>query len=188
MAMMAKLILILVSSLLAISCGGHRYACDDRPGGYEDVHFIGDTSVNYFILRDTSCFVHLEKIPDIIDGPNIGEFVCFSNALSSEFLLLARENGGMHNQFNYFYLTDSIPSEYRSKIAILGDSVFYTTSGMHIGSSETEFCEKHKGINFSISQSANEKTYEFQDTTNLYQCTYRFNDGKLKYVEFGYVW
>lgn len=182
MAIMAKQIQILVSSLLVMSCGGDSCACIDSS------QFIGDISVNQFVLRDTSYFVHLEKLPDIIDDPNIGEFVGFSNTSSSEFLLLVRENGGMRNQYNYFCLTDSVHSEYRLKIAILEDSVFYTTLGVHIGSSEIEFCEKYKGINFSVSQSASEKTYEFQDTINQYRSIYRFNEGKLQYVEFGYVW
>lgn len=182
MAIMVKLILILVSSLLVMSCGGNRCSY------IESEHFIGDTSVNQFVLRDTSYIAHLEKLPDIIDDPNIGEFVGFSNRSSSEFLLLVKENGGMRNQYNYFCLTDSVHSEYRPKISILEDSVFNTTLGVHIGSSEKEFCEKYKGLNFSVSQSASEKAYEFQDTINQYRSIYRFNNGILKYVEFGYVW
>ncbi len=181
MAIMVKLILISVSSLLLMSCGRGRCA------GVENT-FTGDISVNQFVLRDTSCFVHLEKIPDEIDDPNIGEFVGFSNKSSSEFLLLCCENGGFRNQYNYFYLTDSVHPEYRPKMVILEDSVFYTTSGVHIGSSETEFCEKYKGLDFSVSQNASEKTYEFQDTIDLYRSIYRFYDGILKHVEFGYVW
>lgn len=179
---MAKLILILVSSLLVMSCGGNRCI------SVQNTYFVGDTSVNQFVLRDTSSFVHLEKLPDIIDDPNFGEFIGFSNASSSEFLLLVRENGGIKNQYNYFCLTNSVLSEYSSQIVILEDSVFYTTLGVHIGSSETEFCERYKGMNFSVSQSANEKTYEFQDTTNQYRSIYIFDKGYLKHLEFGYVW
>lgn len=179
---MAKLILILVSSLLLMSCGGNRCV------PVENAYFIGDTSVNQFVLRDTSSFVHLEKLPDMIDDPNFGEFIVFSNASSSEFLLLVRENGGLHNQYNYFCLTDSVLSEYEPKTVILEDSVFYTTLGVHIGTSEIEFCKKYKGINFSVSQSVNGKKYEFRDTINQYRSIYRFIDGKLKYLEFGYVW
>ena len=182
METMEKLILILVSSFLVMSCGGNRCV------SVENAYFIGDTSVNQFILRDTSSFVHLEKLPDMIDDPNFGELIGFSNASSTEYLLLVRENGGMENQYNYFCLTDSVLSEYSPKIVILEDSVFYTTSGVHIGSSETEFCERYKGMNFSVSQSANKKTYEFQDTTNLYRSIYIFDKGYLKHLEFGFVW
>lgn len=182
MAIMEKLILILVNSLLVMSCGRDRCAC------IKSAHLTGDISVNQFVLRDTSCFVNLGKIPGIIDDPDIGEFVGFSNISSSEFLLLVKENGGWRNQYNYFCLTDSINSEYRPKIAVLEDSVFYTTIGAHIGSSEMEFREKYKVLNFSVSQNASEKTYEFQDTINQYRSIYRFNEGILKYVEFGYVW
>lgn len=182
MAIMAKQILILVSSLLVMSCGGKKCV------SIENVYFIGDTSVNQFILRDTTSIAYLKKLPDLIDDPNIGEFIGFSNASSSEFLLLVRENGGVRNQYNYFYLTDSVFSEYKPKIVVLEDSVFYTTLGARIGSSEIEFCKKYKRKNFSVSQSASQTTYEFQDTLNLYRSIYRFIDGKLKELEFGYVW
>lgn len=181
MAIMVKLILILVSSLLVISCGKDR--CIGNEGA-----FMGDVSVNQFVLRDTTCLAALEKLPDLIDDPNIGEFVGFSNTSSSEFLLLVKENGGLNNQYNYLYLTDSVHPDYRSRVVILEDSTFYTTAGVHLGSSETEFCENYKGLNFSVSQTASEKIYEFQDTINLYRSIYRFNEGILKCVEFGYVW
>lgn len=182
MAIMAKLNLILVSSLIVMSCGRNRCA------SIQNTYFIGDTSVNQFVLRDTSSFVNIEKLPDMIDDPNFGEFIGFSNASSSEFLLLVRENGGLHNQYNYFCLTDSVLPEYKPKIVILEDSIFYTTLGVHIGSSETEFSEKYKEMTFSVSKSANKKTYEFQDITNLYRSVYIFDKGYLKHIEFGYTW
>ena len=179
---MVKLIPILVSSLLIMSCGGNKGV------SIENVLITEDFSVNQFVLRDTSSFVHLEKLPDIIDDPYIGEFIGFSNSSSSEYLRLVRENGGLRNQYNYFYLTDSVASEYKQNIAVLEDSIFYTTLGVHIGSSEIEFCDKYKGMNFFVTQSACGKIYEFQDTINLYRSKYRFIDGKLKDIEFGYVW
>ncbi len=182
---MAKQILTLVSSLFLISCGG-----GGRHISLED-NYVGDFSVNEFILRDTTFIKTLSNLPDIIDDTTIlgiGEFIGFSNASSSEYLLLACENGGFMHQYNYFYLTDSIPSEYKDKIAILPDTAFCTTLGAYIGISEKEFSDKYKEIDFSISQKSSNKVYEYQDTIGLYQCIYIFNQGYLKHIEFGYVW
>lgn len=176
---MARLILILVSSLCFTSCIVNK--SDDK------AVYMTDCSINQFVLRDTSLLSSM-NIPNMIDDLAIGEFIGFSNVTSSEYLLLIRENGGCENQFNYFYLTDSIPVEYLEKLAILPDSVFLTTRGVHIGSSEKEFCNKYKGIDFSISQNGTYKTYEFQDTVNLYYSTYQFKQGYLAHIEFGYVW
>lgn len=86
--------------------------------------FTGDSSVNQFILRDTTFLGQLDRLPDKIDDEYIGEFIGFSNATSSEYLLLVCENGGLNNQYNYFYLIDTIPIEYVNKMTVLRDSVF----------------------------------------------------------------
>ena len=59
--------------------------------------FTGDSSVNQFILRDTTFLGQLDRLPDKIDDEYIGEFIGFSNATSSEYLLLVCENGGLNN-------------------------------------------------------------------------------------------
>lgn len=87
----------------------------------------------------------------MIDDPNIGEFIGFSNASSTEYVLMVREYGGFGNLFDYFYLTDSIAPEYAKQIVTLPDSAFVTTLGAHIGYSEKEFLEKYRNIVFNIS-------------------------------------
>lgn len=182
METMVKLIRILVSSLFVMSCGGNRCASD------EDAFLVRDTSINQFILRDTSFWGHLEKLPDIIDDPNIGEFIGFSNVTASEYLLLVRENGGVCNQYNYFCLTDSVLPDYKHKFVILGDSVFIATLGAYVGCSEMDFCDKYKELEFSVSQTGTERVYEHQDTISQYCSIYKFNDGYLTHMEFGYIW
>ena len=182
MATMAMRILILVSSCYLISCGGHIRTYDDK------VSFYGDSSINQFILRDTSCLASINKMPSIMNDSNIGEFIGFSNISSNEFILLIRENGGYEKQFNYFYLTDSIPHEYVKRVVTLPDSSFITTLGAYIGCTEKDFCNKYKKISFSISQHTTGNTYMFQDTKNQYRGIYKFNRGYLSHIEFGYVW
>lgn len=118
MEIMAKLIQILVSSLFVISCVENKPVLNDME------FFTGDSSVNQFILRDTTFLGQLDRLPDKIDDEYIGEFIGFSNATSSEYLLLVCENGGLNNQYNYFYLIDTIPIEYVNKMTVLRDSVF----------------------------------------------------------------
>lgn len=84
-ATMVMRILILVSSCYLISCGGHMRTYDDNFSLY------GDSSINQFVLRDTSSFASINNMPKIIDDFNIGEFIGFSNASSTEFVLLVRE-------------------------------------------------------------------------------------------------
>ena len=75
--------------------------------------------------------------------------------------------------------------------------------GMYIGKTETRAnCSKeglwHKAVCVFIinskgqvllqKRSANKKTYEFQDITNLYRSVYIFDKGYLKHIEFGYTW
>lgn len=181
MAITAKQILILASSFFLITCGEHKTISSEN-------NFGGDYSVNGFTLRETSFLDSISNLPDIIDDLSIGEFIGFSNASSSEYLLLVHENGGARNQYNYFYLTDSIQPEYIPKIAVLPDTAFVTTLGAHIGIPETEFCEKYKKIEFSLTKNASDKIYELQDTVNQYRSIYIFNKGHLKHIEFGYVW
>lgn len=182
MATMVKRILILVNSFILISC--HQMYTNG-----DNVSLYGDSSINRFVLRDTSCFKDISNMPNIIDDPYIGEFVGFSNASSTEFLLMVREYGGFENQFDYFYLTDSISPEYVEQFVSLPDSCFITTLGAHIGCSEKEFCDKYKKIQFSISQNAKGSIYEFQDTTtNMYRCIYKFHNGYLSHIEFGMIY
>ena len=182
MEIMAKLIQILVSSLFVISCVENKPVLNDME------FFTGDSSVNQFILRDTTFLGQLDRLPDKIDDEYIGEFIGFSNATSSEYLLLVCENGGLNNQYNYFYLIDTIPIEYVNKMTVLRDSVFYTTLGVHIGSPEMDFRLKYKDVDFCIIQNATDKIYEFQDTISQYRSRYRFINGHLSHIEFGYVW
>ena len=176
-------ILFFVSIICSLfSCGGQISKCEDIQPLY------GDSSINRFVLRDTSCFESINTMPKMIDDPNIGEFIGFSNASSTEYVLMVREYGGLENQFDYFYLTDSIAPEYAQRIVTLPDSTFVTTLGAHIGCSEKEFLEKYRNIVFDISQSPEGNTYEYQDTTNQYRSIYKFNHGNLSHVEFGYVW
>ena len=181
-ATMVMRILILVSSCYLISCGGHMRTYDDNFSLY------GDSSINQFVLRDTSSFASINNMPKIIDDFNIGEFIGFSNASSTEFVLLVREYGGLDKQFDYFYLTDSIPQEYVGQVVTLPDSSFHTTLGAYIGCSEKEFCDKYRKLNFSVSRHTAGNTYTFQDSINLYRSVYKFTHGYLSYVEFGYVW
>ena len=102
-------------------------------------------------MRNTSCIESTNTMPKMIDDPNIGEFIGFSNASSTEYVLMVREYGGFGNQFDYFYLTDSIAPEYAKQIVTLPDSAFVTTLGAHIGYSEKEFLEKYRNIVFNIS-------------------------------------
>ncbi len=182
MATMVMRMLILVSSYILISC---NQMCTY---GGDIVSLYGDSSINRFVLRDTLCFKGINNMPNIIDDPNIGEFVGFSNASSTEFLLLVRENGGYDKQFNYFYLTDSVSPEYVELFVNLPDSFFITTLGAHIGCSEKEFCDKYKKIKFNISQNATGSIYEFQDTINKYRSIYKFDNGYLSHIELGYMW
>ncbi len=176
-------ILFFVSIICSLfSCGRQISKCEDIQPLY------GDSSINRFVLRDTSCFESINTMPKMIDDPNIGEFIGFSNASSTEYVLMARENGGLENQFDYFYLIDNIAPEYAQRIVPLPDSTFVTTLGAHIGCSEKEFLEKYRNIVFDISQSPTGNTYEYQDTTNQYRSIYKFNHGNLSQVEFGYVW
>ena len=66
---MAKLIQILVSSLFVISC------VDNKPVLNDMEFFTGDSSVNQFILRDTTFLGQLDRLPDKIDDEYIGEFI-----------------------------------------------------------------------------------------------------------------
>ena len=76
-------------------------------------YLVPDSSVNKFILRDTSYTCTIDNFPPIIDTYNKGEGVYFSNASSTEFLFLKMENGGYRGQFDYFYITDTIPLQYK---------------------------------------------------------------------------
>ena len=181
MATMRKLFFVSIIFSL-FSCGGQISKCED----IQPLH--GDSSINRFVLRDTSCFNSINTMPKMIDDSNIGEFIGFSNASSTEYMLMVRENGGFENQFDYFYLTDSIAPEYAQWIAALPDSTFVTTLGAHIGCSEKDFLDKYKNIIFKISQAPTGNTYEYQDTTNQYRSIYKFSHGNLSHVEFGYVW
>lgn len=148
-----------------------------------------DTSINKFILRDTSCMRQIKvHQKNIIEDFYKGEGICLSNNDSTEFLYLAKENGGYKNQYCYFYLLDSIPQFYNNKIIKLSDPHFTTSQGLHIGSTMKEFAEKTKCAAFNIEHIGDKTLYFYTDSTTLYTCKYIFHKNKLHQIEFGYVW
>ena len=72
-------------------------------------YLMPDSSVNKFILRDTSYTCSIDNFPPVVDTYNNGEGAYFSNVSSTEYLFLKMENGGYRGQFDYFYITDTIP-------------------------------------------------------------------------------
>lgn len=175
-------ILILASSTYLLSCGNRNHVnCDNTS-------INRDSSINQFILRDTNCFHLINNVPNIIDDPDLGEFIGFSNESSTEFVLLVRENGGFEKQFNYFYLTDSIPEKYTNQIVSLPDKSFHTTFGAYLGITESEFRNKYNIDDFNKTPNGDGYTYQHEDTINQYRCIYTFHKESLSHIEFGYVW
>lgn len=149
-------------------------------------YLMPDSSVNKFILRDTSYTCTIDNFPPIVDTYNNGEGVYFSNASSTEFLFLKVENGGYRGQFDYFYMTDTIPLQYKDSVFVLPDTAFYTTRGAHLGLSEKVFSEKYKNVEFEITRKDSQVVYSLDTMT--YHSRYVFVHDSLRYIEFGEVY
>ena len=148
-------------------------------------YLVPDSSVNKFILRDTSYTCTIDNFPPIIDTYNKGEGAYFSNASSTEFLFLKMENGGYRGQFDYFYITDTIPLQYRDSVFVLPDTAFYTTRGAYLGLTEKTFAEKYKDVEFEIARKDSQVIYSLDTMT--YHSRYIFVHDSLCYIEFGEV-
>ena len=187
MVIMEKLILILGSSiLLFVSCCNKN--SNSNASQYNYMDYI-DSSINCFILRDTNCMKYIDiKENNVIDDFNKGEGICLSNSTNTEWLYLVKENGGYKNQYNYYYLLDTIPNVHNRSIIRLSDSIFMTSRGIHIGSSIEDFKTKYKEIQFKVKHENEKICYSYYDTINQYSCIYIFKNGRLCRIEFGYVW
>lgn len=177
-------ILTLICCIVLLgSCRRHATYSKDMPDNKVD------TSINKFILRDTSCMraIKVHK-KNIIEDFYKGEGICFSNSKYTEFLYMAKEMGGYENQYCYFYLLDSVPPAYRDKVIKLPDSNFVTSQGCHLGSTKEEFMEKTGGKKFNINHVNDNTLYSYTDSTELYSCKYLFQGNRLCQIEFGYIW
>lgn len=149
-------------------------------------YLMPDSSVNKFILRDTSFTCSIDNFPPIVDTYNNGEGVYFSNASSTEYLFLKMENGGYRGQFDYFYITDTIPLQYKDSLLVLPDTAFYTTRGARLGLSEKVFSEKYKNVEFEITRKDSQVVYSLDTMT--YHSRYVFVHDSLRYIGFGEVY
>lgn len=149
-------------------------------------YLMPDSSVNKFILRDTSFTCSIDNFPPIVDTYNNGEGVYFSNASSTEYLFLKMENGGYRGQFDYFYITDTIPLQYKDSLLVLPDTAFYTTRGARLGLSEKVFSEKYKDVEFEITRKDSQVVYSLDTLT--YHSRYVFVHDSLRHIEFGEVY
>lgn len=178
-----KALVLICSVVLLNSCGKHATHGNDTP--YNKI----DTSINNFVLRDTSCMRAI-TVPkrNIIEDFYKGEGICFSNSSYTEFLYIVKEMGGYENQYCYFYLSDSVPPAYEDKVIKLPDSNFVTSQGWHLGSTKEDFMEKTGGKNFNVNHINDKTLYFYTDSTELYSCKYLFQGNRLYQIEFGYIW
>lgn len=185
MRIAVKNILIWAGSILLCFC-----SC--KPSKYDVFQENGvvvENSINKFVLRDTSYTCRLNILPkNMINDYDKGEGVYFTNKQHTEFLFLSLENGGMNGQYDYFYLSNSIPKVYKSKAIVLSDSTFVTTKHLHLGSSLREFKKLIGNINFKVECKGDEKHFLYRDSIEQYSCLYKFYKSRLVHIEFGYVW
>lgn len=191
MAIMAKQILILVSSILIFtSCNSNskknslQQNLIIRNNNEKKKSITLDSSINNLTLRDTSSI--LKNIGDIHslieDDFNKGECVKLLNKDDTEILMLKREYGGYKNQYSYFYIEKFKGKNLKYKR--LKDLNFISTNGASIGMDKSDFLKKYPNLNSkTISDTL---VFFYRNDDNIYQSKYSFVKDKLISFEFGY--
>lgn len=184
MKIAVRQVLVWISSIIFLgSCH------NPKTGTIHNRNVEVENSINNFILRDTTYTCKLKiQAKNLVNDFHKGEGVYFTNKTKTEFLFLAAENGGVNYQYDYFYLSDSIPKEYKSKAIVLSDSIFLTSNHLHLGSSLNEFKKIYYGTNLQVTNRGNEKEFVYVDSINQYSCLYKFRRNQLVHIEFGYIW
>lgn len=182
---MQRPVSILVCLLFFVSCVEKKDYYDSNISENSDISYKCDSSINNFILRDTMYTSKFDKINDIKNDFSKGEGIWLANASFTEFLFMKTENGGCKHQFNYFYLTDSIPN---TVIHEFPDSCFITTKGARLNMTEDNFLINYGDIDFDINKSGERTIYSYYDSVEVYQSIYIFRNRRLSHVEFGYIW